>query len=408
MLINYKNKKIFAFSDTHGMNNRLKIPEDVDILICCGDCARDGAVLSYFVDFLDWFSKQTARYKIFVPGDYDIYYEIFPDEAKALVPSSITLHDESGTNIDGISLYGVACRPWRFKGSGYALPEGIDFLISHAPSQGILDNHSGCGVLWKMVDTAKPKYHIFGHIHELGLQKAAISETTYLNVSYYNNLLYHYPIMTEKQNLENGVIKGIEEDIISSFNTNPHYENDKCLLELRQHLINDIVLAHQEDIIEPLREFNDVLMKALKELYDRAKRIYDDLKTHSDYGDEIGVTASLYLDKHYSKLHPIQGNDRQDLWEAICDGGWNVLYEEGISFYVSQYETFDSLTGMDCPPPNWNEGLDPELTKDMHLCRQFHHLFDHTEFAITDFIYVRKFYSDIKINIRKGFNDNDD
>lgn len=401
MLINYKNKKIFAFSDTHGMNNRLEIPEDVDILICCGDCARDGAVRSYFVDFLDWFSKQTARYKIYVPGNHDIYYEIFPDKSKALIPSSITLLDDSGISIDGISLYGVACRPWRFKGSEYELPKGLDFLISHAPSQGVLDNNSGCTVLRHMIDTASPKYHIFGHIHELGLQQAVISETTYLNVSYYNQLLYHYPIMKEKQNLENGVIKGIEEDIIESYNYNRHYENDKCLLEIRRHLINEMVLAHQENIIEPIREFNDCLMVALKELYERAKRIYDDLKVHSDYGDEIDVTASLYLDNDYPKLHPIQGDDRQDLWEAICDGGWNVLYDEGISFYIGRNESFESLTGMDSPLPNWNDGLDPEVTKDMHLCIQFHHLFDHTKFAITDFIYVRKFWSEIKIVIDK-------
>lgn len=391
MLINYKNKKIFAFSDTHGMNYRMEIPKDTDILICCGDCSREGAVASYFVSFLDWYSKQTARYKIFVPGNHDVYYEIFPEEAKALVPSNIILLDDSGINIDGISLYGGACRPWRFNGSEYELPEGIDFLISHAPSQGVLDNNSGCRVLRHMIDTAKPKYHIFGHIHELGLQQVSLSGTTYLNVSYYNQLLYHYPIMKDKLDLNNWVIKGIEEDIVCSYNTNPHYENDKCLLEIRQHLINEMVLAHQEEIIEPLREFNDCLMEALKELYERAKRICNDLKAHNDYGDEIDVTASLYLDRDYPKLHPIQGEDREDLWEAICDGGWNVLYDEGVSFYIGQYKTFDSLTGMDCPPPNWNEGFDPELTKDMHLCLQFHHLFDHTEFAITDFIYVRKF-----------------
>ena len=199
----------------------------------------------------------------------------------------------------------------------------------------------------------------------------------------------------------NWVIKDIEEDIINSYNTNRHYENDKCLLELRQNLINDMVLAHQKDIIEPLHVFNDLLMEALKELYDRAKRICDDLKAHNDYGDEIDVTASLYLDRNYPKLHPIQGADREDLWEAICDGGWNVFYDEGLSFFVGQVDSFDDLTGMNCPPPNWNEGLDPELTKDMHLCRQFHHLFDHTEFAITDFIYVRKFWSEIKIVIDK-------
>ena len=199
----------------------------------------------------------------------------------------------------------------------------------------------------------------------------------------------------------NWVIKDIEEDIINSYNTNRHYENDKCLLELRQHLINDMVLAHQEDIIEPLREFNDLLMEALKELYDRAKQICDDLKAHNDYGDEIDVTASLYLDRNYPKLHPIQGADREDLWEAICDGGLNVLYDEGLSFFVGQVDSFDDLTGMNCPPPNWNEGLDPELTKDLHLISQFHNLFQHMQFAITDFIYVRKFRTEINVEIRK-------
>ena len=50
---------------------------------------------------------------------------------------------------------------------------------------------------------------------------------------------------------------------------------------------------------------------------------------------------------------------------------------------------------------NWNEGLDRELTKDLQLTSAFHHLFDHTKFAITDFIYVRKFETEINIEIDK-------
>ncbi|MFJ1430781.1 hypothetical protein ACILE2_08270 [Capnocytophaga canimorsus] len=37
MLFNYKNHKIFAFSDTHRMHHKLEIPENIDILICAGD-----------------------------------------------------------------------------------------------------------------------------------------------------------------------------------------------------------------------------------------------------------------------------------------------------------------------------------------------------------------------------------
>ena len=50
---------------------------------------------------------------------------------------------------------------------------------------------------------------------------------------------------------------------------------------------------------------------------------------------------------------------------------------------------------------NWNEGLDRELTKDLHLTSAFHNLYEHMEFAITDFIYVREFETEINIEINK-------
>ena len=39
--------------------------------------------------------------------------------------------------------------------------------------------------------------------------------------------------------------------------------------------------------------------------------------------------------------------------------------------------------------------------KDLHLIQPFHHLFDHMNFAITDFIYVRQFETEINIEIKK-------
>ena len=208
---------------------------------------------------------------------------------------------------------------------------------------------------------------------------------------------YNYQTMKENDELTHWVVKGIEEDIVSSFSLNSFdYDKDKCLLSLRSNIITKMVLSHQEDIIDDIREFNENLKMALREMYDRAHRIYADISKHQDYGDEIELTANLYLDRKYPKLHPVQGDDRQDLWDALCDGGWNVLYDEGITQLTLPHnaygDSFESFTGMDCPPPNWNEGLDPELTKNMNLLMQFHHLFDHTEFAITDFIYVRDFY----------------
>lgn len=41
MVLDYKGKCLFAFSDTHGMHRKLSIPKDTDILICAGDVASD-------------------------------------------------------------------------------------------------------------------------------------------------------------------------------------------------------------------------------------------------------------------------------------------------------------------------------------------------------------------------------
>lgn len=202
MLINYKNKKIFAFSDTHGMNNRLEIPEDVDILICCGDCTRDDMSDEEIIDFLKWYTQLPGRYKIFVPGNHDMLFETEPERAKLHFPTSVTLLEDCGVIIDDIYFFGVTCRPWRFENSEYDLPKEVDFLITHAPAKGHLDNNTGCEILKQMIDEGKPKYHIFGHIHELGLQQEVTPDTTYLNVSYYNHLLHHHT-MHESLELEN-------------------------------------------------------------------------------------------------------------------------------------------------------------------------------------------------------------
>lgn len=204
-------------------------------------------------------------------------------------------------------------------------------------------------------------------------------------------------------------IKMIEQEIIQEYNNTYHDGlDDGALLNLRKRIINKEMLAHQADILPDIIAFNDALRDALRDMYDRAHRIWDKMVQTIDEadGEEMELTAKCYLDYNYPKLHPIQGEDRQDLWNALCDDNLNLLYADGISvltltFPRDEGETFDSFIGMDCPPPNWNESLDQELTKDLNLISQFHNLFQHMMFAITDFIYVRKFKTEITIEIRK-------
>ena len=199
----------------------------------------------------------------------------------------------------------------------------------------------------------------------------------------------------------------IEREIILKYNDYRCYNSDNdVLLSLRKGIINKQILANQKELLPDIIAFNDALREALRDMYDRAHRIWDKMINIIDEGDgeEMELTAKIYLDTDYPALHPIQGDDRQDLWYALCDDDLNPMYADGISVLTLTFPrdegyTFDTFIGMDCPPPNWNEGLDPELTKDLHLISQFHNLFQHMLFAITDFIYVRKFKTEINIEI---------
>ena len=202
-------------------------------------------------------------------------------------------------------------------------------------------------------------------------------------------------------------VDAIEREIILKYNDYRSYNSDNdVLLSLRKDIINKQVLANQKELLPDIIAFNDALREALRDMYERAHSIWGKMINIIDEGDgeEMELTAKIYLDTDYPALHPIQGNDRQDLWYALCDDDLNPMYADGISvltltFPRDEDNTFDTFIGMDCPPPNWNEGLDPELTKDLHLISQFHNLFQHTLFAITDFIYVRKFKTEINVEI---------
>ena len=202
-------------------------------------------------------------------------------------------------------------------------------------------------------------------------------------------------------------VKEIEREIIQGYNNTRCYDSDYgVLLSLRKNIINKEILAHQKELLPDIIAFNDALCEALHDMYNRAHRIWDKMIENIDEGDgeEMELTAKCYFDADYPALHPIQGGDRQELWYALCDEDLNPIYADGASvltltFPRDEDESFDSFIGMDCPPPNWNEGLDPELTKDLHLISQFHKLFQHMNFALTDFIYVRKLKTEINIEI---------
>ena len=145
MRLDYKGKHLFAFSDTHGMHRDLSIPENTDILICAGDVVSDFQE-NGLSDFFDWFSSCPAQLRLFVPGNHEIIFDLCPEEARQLIPANITLLKDCGIEYDGITFYAISSRmiqQMQWLGGECDLPYKTDFLITHIPPKGILDEGTG-------------------------------------------------------------------------------------------------------------------------------------------------------------------------------------------------------------------------------------------------------------------------
>src|SRR5947209_6179907 len=66
-------------------------------------------------DFLKWFSRQNYRYKIFIAGNHDFFFEkAKPEVLKKLIPENVIYLKDSGVSVEGIKIWGSPVTPWFF------------------------------------------------------------------------------------------------------------------------------------------------------------------------------------------------------------------------------------------------------------------------------------------------------
>ena len=185
MTITFNNIKIFAFADTHGKHRQLEIPKNANMLVCAGDVCNGGNG-GQLDDFYAWFAAQPAKYKLFVPGNHDLPFDLNPKLAALYIPQSVTYVESGGFRLGGIHFHVLPVRPWMHSQEApQFFPRNVDVLVTHGAPLGILDTnaHLGCKILRNIVDKTQPKIHIFGHCHENGNQKTTIGNTTFYNVA---------------------------------------------------------------------------------------------------------------------------------------------------------------------------------------------------------------------------------
>lgn len=191
--------RILFLSDTHGQHRKLKDLPKADLIIHGGDLTRMGKDHEA-EDFMRWFSALDYPHKIFIAGNHDFFFEGETPKSitRFLGPNTYYLYN-SFVEIGGIKVYGSPYTPtffnWAFnldRGKDIAevwnkIPNDTDILVTHGPPYGILDHvgmgiNVGCEELIKKVNFIKPRYHLFGHIHEsFGIKQTGV--TTFINGS---------------------------------------------------------------------------------------------------------------------------------------------------------------------------------------------------------------------------------
>jgi Icc-related predicted phosphoesterase len=180
--------KIVAISDTHNAHDKVIIPP-CDILIHAGDESYKGTEKEVRT-FARWFEKQPAKHLIWIPGNHSLGVEAnWPLSSNWVQEESFRTHIlmNSDVTVEGIKIWGSPVTPWfhdwawnvvrgeRIKKYWDAIPDDTSIVVTHGPPYGILDivrpgtlyeEHVGCEELLKAMLRVKPKYNIFGHIHE--------------------------------------------------------------------------------------------------------------------------------------------------------------------------------------------------------------------------------------------------
>lgn len=171
--------RIVFVSDTHGRHQHTLVP-DGDVLVHAGDVTLDGS-LEGVEAFDRWLGTLPHRHKVVIAGNHDECFQHQADRARARITNAIYLED-SACEVGGLKFYGSPWTPLFFDWSFMlpevelaekwaAIPAGLDVLVTHGPPHGILDwtnrgEHAGSLSLLHRVHEAKPRFHVFGHIHE--------------------------------------------------------------------------------------------------------------------------------------------------------------------------------------------------------------------------------------------------
>jgi len=203
--------RVVLISDSHELHRELAVPPG-DLLIHAGDFTWFSKWPSTYRNFNLWLGTLPHRHKVVIPGNHE--YLLEEPRERSAITNAVLLVD-SGVEVEGLRIWGSPVTPLYSGAFGMSraserrrhwarIPEGLDVLITHGPPFGILDEvgagrHDGDPELLEAVLEAKPKLHVFGHIHT-GYGTARREGTLFINASIFGeDGRLRQPIVIETQ-----------------------------------------------------------------------------------------------------------------------------------------------------------------------------------------------------------------
>lgn len=183
--------RIVHISDTHNLHRKIKDLPFGDLIIHSGDVTMAGTD-DELMNFINWFKQLDYKYKIFIGGNHDYCLEEENRETiQSLLPKNVFYLDKSEIRIENINIFGLPffvsdAMSGDYEESIKLIPKDTSILITHRPPYGILDKSGiinyGCPDLLKAISEIKPRYNLFGHIHDAyGIKET--SHTTFANTA---------------------------------------------------------------------------------------------------------------------------------------------------------------------------------------------------------------------------------
>ena len=179
--------RIVHLSDTHNRHHQLPDMPEADLVVHSGDISFAGSE-DEAIDFIQWFMSLPYKYKVFIAGNHDncLYEANIDGRAENcfyLCNSSVMIE---GAKFYGLPMFMEDTMSGKFDESIRNIPSDTDILVTHQPPYGVLDFseniHYGDHLLLQTVLDTRPRYHLFGHIHDAyGVEKG--KSTIFSNAS---------------------------------------------------------------------------------------------------------------------------------------------------------------------------------------------------------------------------------